>query len=184
MKKLKDVLQLEKNHAVKTFALYDYVADFEDVEKNTRKRILQSRVDSRYFYHEMTNGETVTCFEMAFEWEPFPGVKIFAYTPDNIHVCTMDSRTPGKTECRKIEAVHSGMSFTHDSKKISVVSAETLDINGRKVKVEEDMAYVFKCLKSKIKAAGGAFELFRVLEQNEQNQFSTHYTDKIIEKYA
>lgn len=184
MKKLNDLLQLEKIHVVKTFALYDYIADVEDAENNTRKRILQSRIDNRYFYNEMKDGEAVKCFEIALEWEPFPGVKIFVYTPDDIHVCSMDSRTPGVVEYRKIENVKPGMYFLHNGIKIAVVDENTIAINGRNVKVEKDSAYVFKCLKSKIKADNGAFGFFAVLEQNENNQFSTLYADKIIEKYA
>lgn len=186
MVNLSDLLSLEKISVAPKLCYTDFISDVEDEKENTRKRILKSRFDGRYFYHEMKDGEVKKCFEMALDCQPFQGVSIFAFTPDDIHICTMDSRFLGEIEwkCLKLNQIVSGMSFDFMGNRFEFVSDDTISVNGKIIKVELCNKSVFKLLKSKIKAIDGARGLFSFLEQNNNNGFCNVYAKLILERYC
>lgn len=186
MKKLEDLLPLEKEHTIDHFCMMDYIADNIDERENVRRRIVCDRRDGRYFYNEMKDGETVKCFEMMLDRKPFDGVSIFAFTPDNIHICTMDSRAPGKIDWLTLKdgQIESGMSFNYHGNNVTFIDDSHIGINGNAVLVEKDSSYAYKCLKRKIKANGGARGLFAFMENSAKIGLFYGPMMKIFEMYS
>lgn len=185
MKTLEELKLLEKSSTV-TLAYTDYIADVEDIKDNTRKRILRSRIDGRYFYHEMKNGEVVQCFEMALSWAPFPDVSIFAWTPDGIHVCVMDSRFPGRVEYKPLSwfSITSGMKCALNGVTVEFLDNSAIAVNGKRIPVIADSGYTYKLMKRQIKAEGGARGLFSYLENNAKENFNSLVFRLLEDKYG
>lgn len=179
MKKLCDVINLEK-HSDIDLCYCNIIAktDFDDETGVKTVRILEQ--NEKYFYHEMKNGEIVGCFEVALSWEPFEHVKVFAFTPDNLHVYEFTTRKEDGErvwrfcgfESMKIDEslIVPGMHCECLGVCVDLVSDSQISINGNTVKVNPDSDFVYNLQKTQIKASGGAVGLFRFLENIAENK--------------
>ena len=160
MKKLADLIGLEKASSVE-IRYCEIIADKEDGER--RCRILKN--GERYFYHEMRNGEVFRCFEMAESWRPFAGKFIvFAYTPDDRHVYEIESRNPTLyPSIHKLDRPMIGDSAVFQGHTLELADGAII-MDGKKIPVEQDHTYAWKLMKTKIRAIGGAEELFSEME--------------------
>lgn len=178
MKKLCDLINLKKKSKVNLhYCNIIAKTDFDDEQGVKTARVLEN--DGRYFYHEMRNGDFVRCFEVALSWEPFENVKVFAFTPDNLHVWQFETR---KRDNSRVADVSSFEVMSIDENLISngmececlgvVVCLESdcmISINGKSVKVKPCYDFVYCLQKSQIKAIGGAAGLYRFLENIAEN---------------
>lgn len=180
MKKLAELLELEKKSNVE-IAYCDYIADYDNEKENIRTRILFDAQNGKYYYHQMQHGNVIKCFEIALSWKPFEGVYIFNFTPDDLHIYEIDSRRPEKMEVRKLEEnlINPGMSCEYDGLTVEYESENSLKFNGKSVPVTPDWDYVFKLLKTKIRAQGGAKGLYRFLENIAANGNIGNYDDDV-----
>lgn len=191
MVKLEQLKTLEKNSNVE-LCYCDYIADKQNKEENIRTRILFDKKSKKYYFHKMQNGNIIECFEIALSWKPFEYVLIFAYTPDDIHIYEIDSRMPetSKHEVKKLKnnQVVTGMECMYKDVIIQYMNETELKINGKIFVVEPISGYVYKLLKTKIQAMGGAKEFFIFLENIAEESklnlplFSNVY-DRIKELY-
>lgn len=165
MTRMEELINLEKNSTVEVMYC-DYIADVENVAENIRTRILKSRVNGKYYYHQMQHGNVINCFEIALSWVPFENVYVFNYTPDNLHKYEIDSRNPENLIAKPLEEkqITENMSCTYKGMTVEYVKEDELKFNGKSVKIIKDDAYTYSMLKTKIKAAGGAKGLFIFLE--------------------
>ena len=163
MKRLKDLIGLEKSSAVE-IRYCEIVSDYSDENKNIRYRILKS--GERYFYHKMRDGEVVECFEVALSWKPTGDILIFAYTPDDRHVYEIDSRNPSFRDVFKLEKeqIHGGDSCEFRGHKLEYADENKLILDGVSLFVEFCGEYVYNLMKRKIKAIDGARGLYIFLE--------------------
>lgn len=181
--------QLEKNPNIR-LDYCDYIADQSDEEENIRIRILQN-YDGKYYYHKMQHGNVLECFEIAFSWEPFHDVKIFAFTPDGIHIYEIDTRNLFKFESKKIdsERITPGLKCDFRGNTIEYITENAIKINNNVVKVEANPDYIYKCLKTKIKAQNGAKGLYQFFDK-EAEAAKLHYSAydclilQIIKQYS
>lgn len=171
MQKLENLITLAKN--VSTEFLFDLIhygkiiADEEtgNGSGTTRYRIFEYQ--DRYFYNLMHNGNTEKCFEIAVDWKPFKNCTIFAYTPDDKHIYTIDTRNISRIDniYKLPEAlITENMECSYNGVKITYINDNTIAVNDKNIAVETDGSYTIKSLKNKIKANGGAKGLFRWLE--------------------
>lgn len=186
MKTLNELIPMEKDCKIH-LACTDFISDYIGDENNVRIRILKSTIDGRYFYHEMKNGYVVKCFEIALDRAPFTGVYVFAYTPDGMHICTIDSRQPHKVEYRRLKEnqVQDGMEFIYKGITFKILNDNAVSIGNKAIVVKEDNNSVFKLLKSSIKAIGGARGLFSFLENECINSNGNYnaYLNQFLEMY-
>ena len=181
--------QLEKNSNVRLDSC-DYIADQSDEEENVRIRILQN-YDGKYYYHKMQNGNILECFEIAFNWEPFRDVKIFTFTPDDIHIYEIDTRSLFKFESKRLdlEQITPGLKCGFRGNTIEYIAENAIKINDNIVKVEANPDYVYKCLKTKIKAQNGAKGLYQFFDREAEAEKLNHSVYsclilKIIKQYS
>jgi len=165
MKRISELLTLEKESNVK-IQYCDIIADRTNETDNIRIRILHDPKSGKYYYHKMQNGEIVKCFEIAISWQPSQNYSIFAFTPDDMHVYELDQRTPEKIEIRSLQEnqIEIGMKCEYDGMTVEYESENKIKINGKSLEVIPDYGYVFKLLKTRIRAQGGAKGLYRFLE--------------------
>lgn len=165
MKTLAELLELEKKSNVE-IAYCDYIADYDNEKENIRTRILFDAQNGKYYYHQMQHGNVIKCFEIALSWKPFGEAYIFNFTPDDLHIYEIDSRRPEKMEIKKLEEnlIQPGMKCEYDGMTVEFESENSLKFNGKSVPVVPDGSYVFKLMKTKIRAEGGAKGLYRFLE--------------------
>lgn len=186
MKKLAELLELEKKSNVE-IAYCNYIADYDNEKENIRTRILYDDHSGKYYYHQMQHGNVIKCFEIALDWKPFGEIYIFNFTPDDLHIYEIDSRMPEKMEIKKLEEnlIQPGMKCEYDGMTVEFESENSLKFNGKSIPVEPDGNYVFKLLKTKIRAEGGAKELYRFLENIAANgNFAGYGEDVRIGKFA
>ena len=166
--------QLEKNSNIR-LDYCDYIADQSDEEENVRIRILQN-YDGRYYYHKMQNGNVLECFEIALNWEPFHDVKIFVFTPDNIHIYEIDTRNLFKFESKRLdlERITPGLKCDFRGNTIEYIAENAIKINNNVVNVEANLDYVYKCLKTKIKAQNGARGLYQFFDKEAEAEKLTY----------
>lgn len=183
MKKLEDLMNLEKQSAVE-IRYCEIVADAE--EENRRARILKS--GDRYFYHEMQDGEVIKCFEVAVSWKPTSTITIFAFTPDGRHVYEIDSRNPLRVNVMRLKTASRGDQCRYNGHSVEL-SDNAIIFDGRSIPVLDDHEYAWKLMKTKIRAIGGAFGLFIELEHMAEEAkngiyplFASLY-DMLAEKY-
>ena len=167
MIKLEQLKTLEKNSNVE-LCYCDYISDKQNEKENIRTRILFDKKNEKYYFHKMQNGKVIECFEIALSWKPFENCMIFAYTPDDIHIYEIDSRNP-ETYYHDVKKIGynqdiTGMSCTYDDITIQYVNETELKINGKSISGAPATGFVYKLLKTKIKAEDGARGLFVFLE--------------------
>lgn len=165
MTRMEELINLEKSSMVDVIYC-DFIADVENTEENIRTRILKSRENGKYYYHQMQHGNVIKCFEIALSWVPFENVYVFNYTPDDLHKYEIDSRNPEKLDVKHLEEkqITENMSCNYDGMTVEYVNEIELKFNGKSVKIVKDDAYTYKMLKTKIRAAGGAKGLYIFLE--------------------
>ena len=176
MTRMEELISLEKNPTVEIMYC-DYIADVENSAENIRTRILKSRVNGKYYYHQMQHGNVIKCFEIALSWVPFENVYIFNYTPDDLHKYEIDSRNPEKLNAKALEEkqIVENMSCNYNGMIVEYVNENELKFNGKSVTIVKDSAYTYSMLKKKIKAAGGAKGLFIFLENIAEEGKQTKY---------
>lgn len=175
MLKIEELINLEKNSTVDVIYC-DYIADVENVAENIRTRLLKSRENGKYYFHQMQDGNVIKCFEIALSWTPFENVYVFNYTPDNLHIYEIDSRNPVNSNTPKKLAenqIVENMCCSYDGMTVEYVGENELKFNGKSVKIVKDDGYVYSLLKTKIKAAGGAKGLYIFLENIAEEGKST-----------
>lgn len=174
MIKFENLKRLEKNASV-DLRYCNIIADETDEEENIRIRILRDN-DNRYYYHKMQNGNVIECFEIAFSRETFCGVKIFTFTFDNLHEYEIDTRNLFKFESKKInlERIIPGLKCDFRGSTIEYIAEDAIKINGNIVKVEVNPEYVYKCLKTKIKARDGAKGLYAFIDKEAETEKLTY----------
>lgn len=164
---LAELLELERESNVE-IAYCDYIADYDNEKENIRTRILYDDQSGKYYYHQMQNGNVMKCFEIALSWKPFGDDRcyIFNYTPDNFHIYEVDSRQPEKVEILKLksEQIQPGAECSYCGLTVKYESENSISFNGKSIEIVPDSSYVFKLLKTKIRAMDGAKELYRFLE--------------------
>lgn len=170
MKKLEELKTLEKKSEVNV-AYCTIISDYTAEEENKRTRILFDEQTGKYYFHQMQNGDVIKCFEIALIWEPFNKFYIFSFTPDDLHICEIDSRRPQVFKYTKLQEaqIFPGMMFSADGLTVEYISENCLKINDRYVEIVKDWNYVYKILKTKIRANGGAKGLFIFLENTAVN---------------
>ena len=165
MKYLAELVNLEKKSDVR-LDYCDYIADCSNEEENIRTRILFDDVSGKYYYHQMQHGNVIKCFEIALSWKPWGEFYIFNYTPDDLHIYEVDSRNPEKITIKELEedSIRAGMKCEYDGMTVEYESENSLKFNGKSVPVIHDSEFVYRLLKTKIRANGGAKGLYRFLE--------------------
>lgn len=196
MIKFEALEKLEKNidekKAADLLRYGNYMVDIQREENNSRHRILSC--DDKLYYHEMKDGEVVSCFEVVEEWKPFQNVVIWSYTPDNIHRVWIDNRHIWTHEAKSAEynKLFFGFCFEYKKHTIFLVDDNTIEVDGNMIKVTPDSEYTYKFLKKSILASGGAKQLFQFMEHiafawnNEQYEKECFVgsLDKLIELYG
>lgn len=171
MVKLSDLVNLSKNgpgslHYCNIIA----ISNHEDETGVKTVRIIEK--DGLHFWHEMKNGNVVNCFEVLLHWKPFPGVMVYAFTPDGLHIYEFETRLENgervanicPVTSKRLESVSFGMGVSCKGISVFLVDKDHISINGKKVEVKKDFDYVWKMQKNFIKARGGAVGLFIELE--------------------
>ena len=124
--------------------------------------------ESRFFYHQTKNNKVIQCFEIALDFEPFDDVKLFSYTPDDLHRYRVDSRFPEIPTVLRLEEnrINPGMSCSYHGNEFQYMGDGCLLLNGVALPpVVPDVEFGFKLTKNKILAIGGAKGLFAFLDQ-------------------
>lgn len=178
MKKLCDLVNLEKSSSV-NFRYCEIIAMREKETDDGAETVRILRDGERYFYHEMKNGDFVQCFEIALSWEPFENVKVFAFTPDNLHVWQFETRKRDNSRVADVSSfevmkldenlIVEGMACKCLGVCACFESDCMISINGKSVKVKPCYDFVYCLQKSQIKAIGGAAGLYRFLENIAEN---------------
>ena len=114
----------------------------------------------------MQNGNVIKCFEIALSWVPFEEVYIFNYTPDDLHIYEIDSRSPSKFEAKHLKEnqITENMACCYNGMTVEYVNENELKFNGKPIVIVNDSNWVHKLLKTKIRANGGAKGLYIFLE--------------------
>lgn len=189
MKKLEELTGLEKQSVI-DLRYCNIIADKSDATENIRTRIVEQ--GGRYFFHQMQDGEVTACFEIAESWKPWGGVTVFAYTPDDLHIYEVDTYNPSVHNVRQLDSalVKPGMSCSYGGRTVELLDLSHICMNGVSIQVESNSDYVFKLMKSKIKANGGARGLYCFLDQIAERSKVEKFPlfcdtwNKIFEKYV
>lgn len=165
MKKLEELIPLEKQSTV-DLHYCNILFDEQDEIENTRARIVEQ--DGRLFYHEMQDGETVRCFEVAESWRPFPDVVVYCYTPDDKHIHEIDSRFLFAHDALRMDEdlVEAGMTCRYKGHVAEFMDDEHISMDGAALPcIERSSEFVYKLMKRKILAMDGARGLYCFLDQ-------------------
>lgn len=182
MRKVEELKALQKNVSV-DLAECVTIAE-KTVDGETTRIVAQG---GRYFV--LKNGQ---CFEVAESWRPFADTRIFAYTPDDLHVYEIDSRAPSIVDVKKLDErlIQPGMQCAFHGSVLEFVDDSTLRMDGVNIHVVPCNEYVYKLMSRKIRAIGGARGLYCFLDKIAEEGKNKKYPlfdgawDKIRDEYA
>lgn len=164
MVKLEQLIPLEKNPCIEPEACIVRF-DRTDTKTGTRQRILETEC-GRIYYHEMSGNDVVKAFELALDWIPFGKYYVYAYTPDDRHICQIEVRErlffdilPLK--CKQIQP---GDSCAHDGFALVYEDRNHIRLNDIRIPVVENSEYVYSLRRDGIHAMNAASGLFCFLE--------------------
>lgn len=164
MVKLEQLITLEKKPHVD---LQKCIVRFDGINQETgnRQRILES-VHNRTYYHEMSEGIVVRCFEIAFDWKPFNKFYVYAYTPDDRHLCRIEVRDQIFFDVLPLncEQIRNGDSCSHDGISLVVEDRNHIRMNNVSIPVVQDSEYVYSLRRDSIHAMNAASGLYCFLE--------------------
>ena len=165
MVKLDKLILLEKVSSV-NLSQCNIIENWYEEEKGIRTRILEN--GGRYFLHTATDNGTVSCMEIAIDWQPWEHRIIFAWTPDDRHIHRIESglaRPIYEILQLSLDQIQPGDSCTYKGMEVTYVDPNHIRLNDKTVKVVQDSTWTYAARHNFILAQNGAAGFFRFMEQ-------------------